>query len=145
MIFFNSQSMTSFSSTWVNSAVSDTYSEEQSWWNVPMACFLHQVSCVGMVIIHLKAMLISCSVPRILMCRAPQITNTLFWIAKIYPKCAIILIESPTSHTALSASSLKIQSTGEGFKLYCSLKYYISFLKTSWYFKWVHKENTSLI
>uniref|UniRef100_A0A3Q4GV39 Myomesin 3 n=1 Tax=Neolamprologus brichardi TaxID=32507 RepID=A0A3Q4GV39_NEOBR len=38
-------------------------------------------------------------------------------------------------HTALSASSLKIQSTGEGFKLYCSLKYYISFLKTSWYFK----------
>uniref|UniRef100_A0A669F8S2 Myomesin 3 n=1 Tax=Oreochromis niloticus TaxID=8128 RepID=A0A669F8S2_ORENI len=36
---------------------------------------------------------------------------------------------------ALSASSLKIQSTGEGFKLYCSLKYYISFLKTSWYFK----------
>uniref|UniRef100_A0A669DMG8 Myomesin 3 n=1 Tax=Oreochromis niloticus TaxID=8128 RepID=A0A669DMG8_ORENI len=42
---------------------------------------------------------------------------------------------NPTSHTALSASSLKIQSTGEGFKLYCSLKYYISFLKTSWYFK----------
>uniref|UniRef100_A0A671WC93 Myomesin 3 n=1 Tax=Sparus aurata TaxID=8175 RepID=A0A671WC93_SPAAU len=36
---------------------------------------------------------------------------------------------------ATSASPLKIESTAEGFKLYCSLKYYISYMKTSWYFK----------
>uniref|UniRef100_A0A4W6BZW8 Myomesin 3 n=1 Tax=Lates calcarifer TaxID=8187 RepID=A0A4W6BZW8_LATCA len=36
---------------------------------------------------------------------------------------------------ALSAGPLSIQSTAEGFKLYCSFKYYISYLKTSWYFK----------
>lgn len=36
---------------------------------------------------------------------------------------------------ALSAGPLRIQSTAEGFKLYCSLKYYISFLKTIWHFK----------
>ncbi|KAI3361242.1 hypothetical protein L3Q82_013438, partial [Scortum barcoo] len=36
---------------------------------------------------------------------------------------------------ALSASQLKIESTAEGFKIYSSLKYYISYLKTSWYFK----------
>uniref|UniRef100_A0A3Q2VCA7 Myomesin 3 n=1 Tax=Haplochromis burtoni TaxID=8153 RepID=A0A3Q2VCA7_HAPBU len=46
-----------------------------------------------------------------------------------------LLDEESHPHIAISASSLKIQSTGEGFKLYCSLKYYISFLKTSWYFK----------
>uniref|UniRef100_A0A669C976 Myomesin 3 n=1 Tax=Oreochromis niloticus TaxID=8128 RepID=A0A669C976_ORENI len=74
------------------------YFQEFLSWSVNEDCELI-MNCVGMVIIHLKAMLISCSVPRILM--------------------------------SLSASSLKIQSTGEGFKLYCSLKYYISFLKTS--------------
>ncbi|XP_005736130.1 myomesin-3 [Pundamilia nyererei] len=45
------------------------------------------------------------------------------------------LLQHLSKQCAISASSLKIQSTGEGFKLYCSLKYYISFLKTSWYFK----------
>lgn len=36
---------------------------------------------------------------------------------------------------AMSAGPLKIESTAEGFKLYCSLKYYINQLKTSWFFK----------
>uniref|UniRef100_A0A3Q1AWS3 Myomesin 3 n=1 Tax=Amphiprion ocellaris TaxID=80972 RepID=A0A3Q1AWS3_AMPOC len=43
--------------------------------------------------------------------------------------------QGPVLSAALSASPLRIQSTAEGFKLYCSLKYYISFLKTSWHFK----------
>uniref|UniRef100_A0A3B1K1B2 Myomesin 3 n=1 Tax=Astyanax mexicanus TaxID=7994 RepID=A0A3B1K1B2_ASTMX len=38
------------------------------------------------------------------------------------------------THT-LSASPLGIQCTAAGFKLYCSLKYYLSYMKTSWYFK----------
>ncbi|XP_041844433.1 myomesin-3 [Melanotaenia boesemani] len=45
------------------------------------------------------------------------------------------LLQQLSKQCALSATPLKIQSTAEGFKLYCSLKYYISFLKTSWYFK----------
>ncbi|XP_034764439.2 myomesin-3-like [Acipenser ruthenus] len=36
---------------------------------------------------------------------------------------------------ALSASPLKIQCTMQGFKLYCSLKYYLDYMKTSWHFK----------
>ncbi|XP_034145032.1 myomesin-3 isoform X2 [Esox lucius] len=36
---------------------------------------------------------------------------------------------------ALSAGPLRIQSTSEGFKLFCCLKYYISYMKTCWYFK----------
>uniref|UniRef100_A0A3Q1GUW9 Myomesin 3 n=1 Tax=Acanthochromis polyacanthus TaxID=80966 RepID=A0A3Q1GUW9_9TELE len=43
--------------------------------------------------------------------------------------------QGPGLSAALSAGPLRIQSTAEGFKLYCSLKYYISFLKTSWHFK----------
>ncbi|KAL7835847.1 hypothetical protein SRHO_G00281940, partial [Serrasalmus rhombeus] len=35
----------------------------------------------------------------------------------------------------LSAGPLGIQCTATGFKLYCSLKYYLSYTKTSWYFK----------
>ncbi|XP_034730713.1 myomesin-3 isoform X2 [Etheostoma cragini] len=45
------------------------------------------------------------------------------------------LLQQLSKQCALSASPLKIQSTAEGFKLYCSLKYYISYMKTSWYFK----------
>ncbi|KAL7394101.1 hypothetical protein ABVT39_020649 [Epinephelus coioides] len=45
------------------------------------------------------------------------------------------LLQQLSKQCALSASPLKIQSTAEGFKLYCSLKYYISYLKTTWYFK----------
>lgn len=36
---------------------------------------------------------------------------------------------------ALSASPVRIQCTALGFKLYCSLKYYLSYMKTSWHFK----------
>nr|XP_015204681.1 PREDICTED: myomesin-3 [Lepisosteus oculatus] len=36
---------------------------------------------------------------------------------------------------ALSAGPLEVQPTAEGFKLYCSLKYYLDYMKTSWYFK----------
>ncbi|KAM8735526.1 myomesin-3 [Acanthopagrus schlegelii] len=45
------------------------------------------------------------------------------------------LLQQLSKQCALSASPLKIESTAEGFKLYCSLKYYISYMKTSWYFK----------
>ncbi|XP_029306718.1 LOW QUALITY PROTEIN: myomesin-3 [Cottoperca gobio] len=45
------------------------------------------------------------------------------------------LLQQLSKQCALSASPLKIQSTAEGFKLYCSLKYYISYMKTSWHFK----------
>ncbi|XP_042346235.1 myomesin-3 [Plectropomus leopardus] len=45
------------------------------------------------------------------------------------------LLQQLSKQCALSASPLKIQSTAEGFKLYCSLKYYISHLKTTWHFK----------
>ncbi|XP_037641548.1 myomesin-3 [Sebastes umbrosus] len=45
------------------------------------------------------------------------------------------LLQQLSKQCALSASPLKIQSTALGFKLYCSLKYYISNLKTSWHFK----------
>ncbi|XP_047454895.1 myomesin-3 [Mugil cephalus] len=44
------------------------------------------------------------------------------------------LLHQLSKQCALSASPLNIQSTAEGFKLYCSLKYYISFLKTSWHY-----------
>ncbi|KAG9337127.1 hypothetical protein JZ751_029718 [Albula glossodonta] len=36
---------------------------------------------------------------------------------------------------ALSASPLRVECTAVGFKLYCSLKYYLSYLKPAWYFK----------
>ncbi|XP_073341600.1 myomesin-3 [Pagrus major] len=45
------------------------------------------------------------------------------------------LLQQLSKQCATSASPLKIESTAEGFKLYCSLKYYISYMKTSWYFK----------
>ncbi|KAJ8373437.1 hypothetical protein SKAU_G00040170 [Synaphobranchus kaupii] len=45
------------------------------------------------------------------------------------------LQEQLCKQCALSASPLKIQSTAEGFKLYCSLKHYLSYMKTTWYLK----------
>ncbi|KAM4600603.1 myomesin-3 [Polymixia lowei] len=45
------------------------------------------------------------------------------------------LLQHLSKQCALSAGPVRIQCTPEGFKLYCSLKYYLSYLKTSWYFK----------
>lgn len=45
------------------------------------------------------------------------------------------LLQQLSKQGALSAGPLKVESTAEGFKLYCSLKYYVSFMKTSWHFK----------
>ncbi|XP_008429299.1 myomesin-3 [Poecilia reticulata] len=45
------------------------------------------------------------------------------------------LLQQLSEQCALSAGPLRIESTAEGFKIYSSLRYYISFLKTSWYFK----------
>ncbi|KAM4736307.1 myomesin-3 [Anableps anableps] len=45
------------------------------------------------------------------------------------------LLQKLSEQCALSAGPLRIESTAEGFKIYSSLRYYISFLKTSWYFK----------
>ncbi|XP_030015067.1 myomesin-3 [Sphaeramia orbicularis] len=36
---------------------------------------------------------------------------------------------------ALSAGPLSMECTADGFKLYCSLKYYITYLKTNWHLK----------
>ncbi|XP_028837362.1 myomesin-3 isoform X2 [Denticeps clupeoides] len=45
------------------------------------------------------------------------------------------LLQHLSKQCALSAGPVRIQCTAEGFKLYCSLKYYLSFMKTSWHFK----------
>ncbi|XP_030637314.1 myomesin-3 [Chanos chanos] len=45
------------------------------------------------------------------------------------------LMQQLCKQCALSAGPVRIQCTAEGFKLYCSLKYYLSYMKTSWFFK----------
>ncbi|XP_012680170.2 myomesin-3 [Clupea harengus] len=45
------------------------------------------------------------------------------------------LMQSLGKMSALSASPMRIQCTAVGFKLYCSLKYFLSYLQTSWHFK----------
>ncbi|XP_054638923.1 myomesin-3 isoform X2 [Dunckerocampus dactyliophorus] len=45
------------------------------------------------------------------------------------------LLQQLSKQCAMSAGPLRVQSTAEGFRLYCSLKYYISYLKTIWSFK----------
>ncbi|XP_034030002.1 myomesin-3 [Thalassophryne amazonica] len=45
------------------------------------------------------------------------------------------VLQELSNKCALSAGPLRIQCTAEGFRLYCLLKYYISYLKTSWHFK----------
>ncbi|XP_055759477.1 myomesin-3 isoform X1 [Salvelinus fontinalis] len=45
------------------------------------------------------------------------------------------LLQLLSKQCALSAGPVRIQCTAMGFKLYCSLKYYISYMKTSWHFK----------
>ncbi|XP_041649967.1 myomesin-3 [Cheilinus undulatus] len=44
------------------------------------------------------------------------------------------LLQQLSKQCALSASPLRIQSTAEGVMIYCSLKYYISYLRNSWYY-----------
>ncbi|KAK1806390.1 hypothetical protein P4O66_004908, partial [Electrophorus voltai] len=45
------------------------------------------------------------------------------------------LTQQLSKQCALSAGPVRIQCTAAGFKLYCSLKDYLSYVKTSWYFK----------
>ncbi|XP_072316366.1 myomesin-3 [Eucyclogobius newberryi] len=45
------------------------------------------------------------------------------------------LLQQLSKRCALSAGPLSIECTEEGFRLFCSLKYYIDYLKTSWLFK----------
>ncbi|XP_055020131.1 myomesin-3 isoform X2 [Boleophthalmus pectinirostris] len=45
------------------------------------------------------------------------------------------LLQQLSKQCALSAGPLSIECTEEGFRLFCSLKYYINYLKTSWFFK----------
>ncbi|XP_060756301.1 myomesin-3 [Neoarius graeffei] len=45
------------------------------------------------------------------------------------------LMQCLSRNGALSAGPMRIESTAAGFKLYCSLKYYLSYMKTSWHFK----------
>uniref|UniRef100_A0A3B3Z907 Uncharacterized protein n=1 Tax=Periophthalmus magnuspinnatus TaxID=409849 RepID=A0A3B3Z907_9GOBI len=60
-------------------------------------------------------------------------------INELYSGILIILcsfiIAMTTVCAALSAGPLSIECTEEGFRLFCSLKYYINYLKTSWLFK----------
>ncbi|XP_062842071.1 myomesin-3 [Trichomycterus rosablanca] len=45
------------------------------------------------------------------------------------------LLQALSKQCALSAGPVRIQCTAAGFKLYCSLKYYLSYMKTAWHFK----------
>ncbi|XP_062421610.1 myomesin-3 isoform X2 [Pungitius pungitius] len=45
------------------------------------------------------------------------------------------LLQQLGKQSALSATPLKVQSTAVGLMLFCSLKYYMSHLRTSWLFK----------
>ncbi|XP_037532742.1 myomesin-3 [Nematolebias whitei] len=45
------------------------------------------------------------------------------------------LLQLLSEQCALSAGPLRMESTADGFRLYSSLKYYISCLKTSWFLK----------
>ncbi|XP_067093822.1 LOW QUALITY PROTEIN: myomesin-3 [Osmerus mordax] len=57
-----------------------------------------------------------------------QDVSTLEMLEEEYDK----LLQHLSKQCALSASPLRVQCTAEGFKLYCSLRYYLSCLKTSW-------------
>ncbi|XP_029574428.1 myomesin-3-like [Salmo trutta] len=60
-----------------------------------------------------------------------QDVSTLELLHEEYDK----LLQLLSKQCALSAGPVRIQCTAVGFKLYCSLKYYISYMKTSWHFK----------
>ncbi|XP_043117649.1 myomesin-3 [Puntigrus tetrazona] len=45
------------------------------------------------------------------------------------------VLQQLSKQCALSAGPVCIQCTAQGFKLYCSLKYYLNYIKTSWHFK----------
>ncbi|XP_051576030.1 myomesin-3-like [Myxocyprinus asiaticus] len=45
------------------------------------------------------------------------------------------LLQQLSKQCALSAGPVFIQCTAQGFKLYCTLKYYLNHMKTSWHFK----------
>ncbi|XP_019724605.1 myomesin-3 [Hippocampus comes] len=55
------------------------------------------------------------------------------------------LLQQLSKQCGLSAGPLRVQSTAEGFRLYCCLTYYISALKTSWDFKGKRMEPQSRI
>ncbi|KAG5857994.1 hypothetical protein ANANG_G00025390 [Anguilla anguilla] len=57
--------------------------------------------------------------------------STLELLDKEYEK----LQQELSKRSGLSASPLKLQCTAEGFRFYCSLKLYLSYMKTAWYFK----------
>lgn len=46
-----------------------------------------------------------------------------------------MLLQQLSKQCALSAGPLSMECTAEGFRLFCSLKYYINYLKTSWLFR----------
>ncbi|XP_075897501.1 myomesin-3 [Nelusetta ayraudi] len=45
------------------------------------------------------------------------------------------LLRQLSKQCAASASPLRVESTADGLRLYCTLKYYTQHLKTTWYFK----------
>ncbi|XP_077455423.1 myomesin-3 [Stigmatopora argus] len=55
------------------------------------------------------------------------------------------LLQQLSKQCGLSAGPLRVQSTAEGFRLYCCLTYYISYLKTTWSFKGKQMEPQSRI
>uniref|UniRef100_A0A3B3Z9D9 Uncharacterized protein n=1 Tax=Periophthalmus magnuspinnatus TaxID=409849 RepID=A0A3B3Z9D9_9GOBI len=68
-----------------------------------------------------------------------SVTDECVLVIKCKARILIILcsfiIAMTTVCAALSAGPLSIECTEEGFRLFCSLKYYINYLKTSWLFK----------
>ncbi|XP_057691458.1 myomesin-3-like [Corythoichthys intestinalis] len=55
------------------------------------------------------------------------------------------LLQQLSRQCGLSAGPLRVQSTAEGFRLYCCLTYYISYLKTTWSFKGKQMEPQSRV
>ncbi|XP_077431645.1 myomesin-3 isoform X2 [Vanacampus margaritifer] len=55
------------------------------------------------------------------------------------------LLQQLSKQCGLSAGPLRVQSTAEGFRLYCCLTYYISYLKTTWSSKGKRMEPQSRI
>lgn len=109
------QSMTGFCSSWVNSVVGSADLCEISW------CLVFSYS--SCVYLETKP------VPVFPEHRCISMQNT---------PCLLTC-----TFSALSAGPLSIESTAEGFRLYCLLKYYINQLKTSWQFKWVGIQTSS--
>lgn len=68
--------------------------------------------------------------------RIRSVTSTL--LMRLTTACMQIMNLATSHHlvsAAASAGPLRVESTADGLRLYCTLKYYTEHLKTTWYFK----------